>query len=598
MNKIILKSKRAVSPVIATVLLISLVVAASALVYFIVVPMLKGQSTVNMIATQWFDTTGDNVVDRAYLTLQNTGSASALITEINVTIETENVDATVINGTEPPDGYTIPITIEATERIDLVIDFDSFDYVELGSNEFRIRITYDNDLVSSSPENMKHVDIIEPLDFTVLNPIDTSWASGIIDPQAIATGGFQRSSITYDFRYPNGTVALDDQTLTDPAIDSTDYADASGYEIEFTVSDQLGQSETELITFGIDNEEIGITFFLTDSSIDQGDSITADWSFTIAGAPLINQTLVLGGNNFPYQQMFTSSVDTITEYTLTGAQTAVMAQDELVFTLYIKDAAGNLNQVGEAFDLNDIILPSMDVLSPLNNTSLSEIIIFEVITTDASGINPNIFNIRFDSLDGDDYSYTYLQSIHQEAIYIDTENKWYLEFNSFILADHNYSIEITVQDAAGNTNKTLIDFVVIDNEILDIYGAVATDGRGGFFFRRRGVLTFYIESKVPTSVTITNITMNWQSDGQITHVYDVYDDTAITHWLASAGGPYTEDTIYDIAPVAGGIEIDSSLDHHITIRFDYADRPEGKIFTFSFYVEEFAAWETIVIDYV
>ena len=596
MNKIIAKSKRAVSPVIATVLLISLVVAASALVYFIVVPMLKGQSTVNMIATQWFDTTGDNVVDRVYLTLQNTGSASAMITEINVTIETDTVEATVINGTEPPDGYTIPITVEATERVDFVIDFVPDDYIELGSNEFRVKITYDNDVVSSSPENMKHVDVIEILDFSVLNPVDGSWASGIIDPQAIATGGFQRSSITYDFRFPNGTVALDDQTLTDPAIDSTDYEDASGYEIEFSVSDQLGQSETEIITFGIDNEEIGITFTLNDTSINQGEFINADWSFTAAGAPLINQTLVLGGNIFPYQQVFTSSVDTITDYTLTGAQTSVMAEDELIFTLYIKDAAGNLNQAGEQFDLNDVIKPHVRFLSPANESHLSETFIIEVEAIDASGIDTSIFNVKFTDLDGDDYTYLYQQSVEQDAVFIAAENKWYLEFNSYILPDHNYTITATVFDLAGNANSSYLELVVIDNDILEIYGAVATNGRGGFFFRRRGELSFYIASLVPGDITITNITMNWQSDGQITDVYDVYDDTVDLYWLSSGSGPYAEDTIYDIAAAQGGVTINSALDHHITIRFDYGDRPEGKVFTFSFYVKEFSAWETIVID--
>lgn len=43
------KAKRAVSPVVATVLLISLVVAASAMVFFIVVPMLRGSSDVDLL---------------------------------------------------------------------------------------------------------------------------------------------------------------------------------------------------------------------------------------------------------------------------------------------------------------------------------------------------------------------------------------------------------------------------------------------------------------------------------------------------------------------------------------------------------------------
>ncbi|MCG3217027.1 MAG: hypothetical protein KAS63_09910 [Candidatus Heimdallarchaeota archaeon] len=594
MNISKLKNKRAISPVIATVLLISLVVAASALVYFIVVPMLRGQSTVNIITTQWFDGDGDDVVDVAYLTIQNTGSASATINNLNVTIETELVEATDINGSVI-EGYVFPLTIEATERLDLVISFDPTTNVEIGENEFRIKITYDNEIISFTPENMKHIDIIEALDFTVLNPVNSSWASGVIDPQAIATGGFKRSAITYDFKFPNGTVALDDQNIINN-INSEDYVDATGYEIEFSVSDQLGQSETVTQTFGIDNEEIGIAFSLNSSSINQGEFLLADWSFTVAGAPLINQTLVLGGAIYPYQQVFTSSVDTVTEYTLTGAQTATMAGDDLVFTLYIKDGAGNLNSAGEAFSLVDNIIPTTYFISPVNESALSATFDIEVYASDASGIDTSRFDLYFYSLD-DDYWYLYQQSVEQDAVYIVNEEKWSLEFNSFILPDHNYTIVAQVYDISGNGATSVLELVTIDNEILDIYGAVATNGRGGFF-RRRGVLAFYIESLVPVDITITNITLNWAASGQINEVYDIYDDTGAIYWLSSGGGPYIEDTIYDIAAAQGGIVLTGALDHHITIRFDYGDRPEGKVFTFGFYIEEYGTWETIIIDNV
>ena len=43
LGKMILKRKKAVSPVIATILLIALTVTAAAIVYFVVVPMLQGK---------------------------------------------------------------------------------------------------------------------------------------------------------------------------------------------------------------------------------------------------------------------------------------------------------------------------------------------------------------------------------------------------------------------------------------------------------------------------------------------------------------------------------------------------------------------------
>jgi len=133
---------------------------------------------------------------------------------------------------------------------------------------------------------------------------------------------------------------------------------------------------------------------------------------------------------------------------------------------------------------------------------------------------------------------------------------------------------------------------------LTIYGASAINGRGGFFFRTRGILSFYVSNLVPDDVTITKIIMNWQSSGDIDFVYDVYDDTIDQYWLPGDEGPYFEDLNYTIAAAQGGIVISNTVDHHLTIRFNYGNRPEGDIFTFSFYIIEYAAWETIVINNV
>ena len=592
------KSKRAISPVVATILLISLVVAASAMVYFIVVPMLRGSSDVDLLTVQWFDSDGDSVTDVAYVTIQNSGTAAAYVTSLNVTIVTETHNETDIDNAFVQ-GVELPMTIGTTERIDLVLVFDPSDYIEIGTNIFRIRITYDSGLVSFAPDNLKRTDVIEALDLTILNPIDTSWVSGIIDPQAIATGGFKTSGITYDFLLPDDTVVMNDQIIT-TNIDSTLYPDANDYKIDFYVNDSLGQESTIRRTFGIDNDDIGITFGLNTTLINPGDFVSATWTLDIAGAQLVNQTLVLGGDILPYQQVFTSTEATVTEYILTGPETLQMAEDDLVFTLYVKDEAGNLNSAGEAFSLIDNVAPITYFILPLNDTSESGTILLEVYASDPSGIDSIRFDVYFFSLTTS-FNYLYQQSVKGEATYIANQNKWVLYFNSYVLPDDVYSIVAQVYDLSsnGNGNSAVVDSVTVDNDVIDVYGAAAIDGRGGIIFRRRGVLSFYIKALVPsTPLTIETIKISWGGNSRIEHVWDVYDNTISQSWVD--GAAHAEDEEMPVAAVQSGVNITSTLDHHLTIQFDYGDKPTGVDFIVSFYITStiFTGWEVFVIDSV
>ncbi|MBY9000604.1 MAG: hypothetical protein KGD64_06805 [Candidatus Heimdallarchaeota archaeon] len=591
------KSKRAISPVIATVLLISLVVAASAMVYFIVVPMLRGSSDVDLLTVQWFDSDGDSVTDVAYVTIQNSGTAAAYITSLNVTIVTDTQNETDIDDAFVQ-GVELPLAIDTTERVDLVLVFDPSDYIEIGTNIFRIRITYDSGLTSFAPDNLRHTDVIEPLDLTILNPIDTSWASGIIDPQAIATGGYKTSAITYDFLNPSDAVLLNDQPVTQN-IDSSLYPDDDEYKIDFYVNDSLGQESTIRRTFGIDNDDIGITFGLNDTVINPGDFLSASWTLDIVGAQLVNQTLVLGGDVYPYQQVFTSTEATVTEYILTGSETLQMAEDELVFTLYVKDAAGNMNSAGEAFSLVDNVAPITYFILPLNDTSESGTILLEVYASDPSGIDTTRFDVYFFSLTTS-FNYLYQQSVQGEATYIANQNKWVLYFISYILPDDIYSIVAQVYDLSsnGNGNSAVVDAVDIDNDVVDTYGAAAIDGRGGFF-RRRGVLSLYVRSLVPSlTLTIETIKLSWGGNSRVTHIWDVYDDTISQVWVD--GAAHAEDEEMPVAALQGGVNITATLDHHLTIQFDYGDKPTGVDFIISFYITSaiFTGWESFVIDSV
>jgi hypothetical protein len=590
--------RRAVSPVVATILLISLVVAASAMVYFIVVPMLRGSANVDLITIQWFDSDGDSVVDVAYVTIQNTGSANAVISAINVTIDTESSNETIEISNANVEGIPFPLTVNPAERLDLVVTFDPSSYVEIGENIFRVKLVYDDELTAFAPDNLKQINNIEPLDFTVINPIEDSWASGIIDPQAIATGGYKTSIITYDFALPGGTVVLENQTVADN-IDSTIYADQDDYEITFYVSDALGQSAQETRTFGIDNEEISVSLLLSDSEINPGDSLDVSWIFGIAGAQLINQTLVMGGDVYGFETMFTSVSDATTDYLLTGAKTATMAEDELTFTIYVKDEAGNLNSNGQAFSLIDNVAPITYFITPSNDTFLSEIVTLEVYAEDASGIDTSRFDVYFFSYSSS-YYYLYQHSVEGTAVFIENQNKWVLEFNTYLLPDDNYSLVAQVYDlaSAGNGASATLDIVEVDNEVLKIYGAAAVDGRGGFFFRRRGYLTFYLQSMVPSILTITQMKITWYGDGQIDFIYEIYDDTIEQYWLPDSAGPINDDEQFPVAQAAGGVNITSSLDHHLTVTFDYADRPEGKNFGIYIYIQQLSAWEFLYLESV
>ncbi|MHA1198276.1 MAG: archaellin/type IV pilin N-terminal domain-containing protein [Candidatus Heimdallarchaeaceae archaeon] len=599
------KGKRAVSPVIATVLLISLVVAASAMVYFIVVPLLRGTSSVDFVTTQWFDSDGDACADLVYVTLQNSGSASSTISNISITIQndvvTESVDITnaVLVVEE------LPLTMDVTARMDIAISFDPSSYITVGENKFRIFVTYSDGLSALAPENLNYKCMIQPLELTIINPADSSWVSGIIDPQVVVSGGYRASGITYDFILPDLTVELDDEPLA-TNIDSTSYADDTDYEIVFSVSDDLNQTLTETATFNIDNNAIGVDLSLNASIINQGDAIEASWLFTdiIGGAPLVNQTLVLSGDDHGSDSVFTSSSEATTSYVLTGAETTLIAEDDFTFTIYVKDAVGNLNSAGKAFSLVDILAPSSYIISPANDSQavLSEAIEIVVYADDATGIDTTRFDIYFFSL-STSYSYLYQESVMHEATYDIYEKTWTLDFNSFILPDDNYTLITQVYDLSNNANgnSSILPVIQVDNDVLYLFGATVTDGRNGWFIFPgvRGLLTFNLESQVPSvPLTITKVKFDWGGSNRVDELFTFYDDTIAQFWLDEPGGPYLEDVEYDVASAQGGINITSMIDHHITIQFDYGDRPTNVVFTFSFYIESaaFTGWETFVLE--
>ncbi|TFF99147.1 MAG: type IV pilin [Promethearchaeota archaeon] len=107
--KMILKRKKAVSPVIATILLIALTVTAAAIVYFVVVPMLQKKPELTIVNPG--HVTGDNTKIR--FTIQNIGSGEA-------SLETSDFSLSYSNDTH--DGAIAATDLSVLDSEDAAID--------------------------------------------------------------------------------------------------------------------------------------------------------------------------------------------------------------------------------------------------------------------------------------------------------------------------------------------------------------------------------------------------------------------------------------------------------------------------------------------
>ncbi|MCF2144244.1 MAG: type IV pilin [Candidatus Heimdallarchaeota archaeon] len=124
LGKMILKKNKAVSPVIATILLIALTVTAAAIVYFVVVPLLKGKP--ELVPLDYGKVSG--TTDRYKVEIQNTGGAEANIVGLD-SFDLTNTTGTihpvaVYVGTDPVN-FTSPYVLNPNDSVTFILDFDT-----------------------------------------------------------------------------------------------------------------------------------------------------------------------------------------------------------------------------------------------------------------------------------------------------------------------------------------------------------------------------------------------------------------------------------------------------------------------------------------
>jgi flagellin-like protein len=84
--------RKAVSPVIATILLIALTVAAVAIVYFVVIPLFQRNPELVPLAYEFEDSNGTDYANKLTIDVNNLGTATATLTTATVTRNGETVD--------------------------------------------------------------------------------------------------------------------------------------------------------------------------------------------------------------------------------------------------------------------------------------------------------------------------------------------------------------------------------------------------------------------------------------------------------------------------------------------------------------------------
>ncbi len=119
----IFRKRRAVSPVLAAILLIGLAVAAGAVLFVVIMPMIESSGEFDFSSVKFsnLNTTNDNTIyDKAVFTLTNEGSKTVAVTAI--TIEGYNDSWVPVNGSSTTTTFPFSITTSQSE-IDITYTF-------------------------------------------------------------------------------------------------------------------------------------------------------------------------------------------------------------------------------------------------------------------------------------------------------------------------------------------------------------------------------------------------------------------------------------------------------------------------------------------
>jgi hypothetical protein len=131
------RKRRAVSPILAAILLIGLAVAAGAVLFVIVLPMIQSTGELHFSSINFSDFDENGINDKVVFTLTNEESKTVSITAIEIQADTGTSWATITNANTTT---TYPFTITTSQsKIDITYTFAE----PLSTDNLRIRVTYE-----------------------------------------------------------------------------------------------------------------------------------------------------------------------------------------------------------------------------------------------------------------------------------------------------------------------------------------------------------------------------------------------------------------------------------------------------------------------
>jgi FlaG/FlaF family flagellin (archaellin) len=141
------RRRRAVSPILAAILLIGLAVAAGAVLFVVVLPMIQSSGELKFGTTTFSDVDADGSKDKLVLTLTNELAESVAITSITIEGKAAAGSWPGTTITDVNTTTTFPFNIATSQsEIGMIFDFDPGTYEEL-----RIRVDYSIESVAQDP---------------------------------------------------------------------------------------------------------------------------------------------------------------------------------------------------------------------------------------------------------------------------------------------------------------------------------------------------------------------------------------------------------------------------------------------------------------
>ncbi|MHA1228586.1 MAG: archaellin/type IV pilin N-terminal domain-containing protein, partial [Candidatus Hodarchaeales archaeon] len=170
----IIRRRRAVSPILAAILLIGLAVAAGAVLFVVVLPLISGTADVQFVSAVAADRNSDGLIDQITVQVQNKGSEKDIFSEGTISLTGWSAAGNIEIGLANPVSLVFKTTdvtaqVQETSSVSITLAFDKSDDIAitetnidmdhattLSDSDMLIDFTDSYDMTRDSVDNFDH----------------------------------------------------------------------------------------------------------------------------------------------------------------------------------------------------------------------------------------------------------------------------------------------------------------------------------------------------------------------------------------------------------------------------------------------------------